>query len=203
MKRIVSAGWLVTALLAGDLERFTDIEPELIAANRPVLALRSVRAQKSDSSDAAALLLRHLQTMRGSKSPSSGASKELLTASMTRKRPCGPLPRGIGILLEKPEFIAPLRRLRYRDLLVATNAIEGFGSVSRPFVRPGVRRDFLDGRSAYALALDTLIEWREPGGNRDRPQVDFAHRPGDQLVVYGDWITETLRIWRDSRSGEG
>jgi len=95
-----------------------------------------------------------ITAMRGSNLRVAGASKELLTALDDKEATVRAVAARNWDPLRNRNSFSVRKAADDRDLLVGrTRSRDWFGI--GPFFRPGVARDFFDGRSAYALALDT------------------------------------------------
>jgi HEAT repeat protein len=85
--------------------------------------------------------------------------------------------------MQKPEFITPLRRAADdRDLLVASNAIEGLVRYEDHSTALQLRDIALMGGVLTSLALDTLIDWHDPEVLAIGRKLIIREAPGDQLA---------------------
>jgi HEAT repeat protein len=112
-----------------------------------------------------------------------GASKELLDAlSASDPTARAVAARELGAM-QKPVFIAPLRKAADdRDLLVASNAIEGLVRYEDHSTAPQLREIALMGGVLTSLALDTLIDWHDPEVLAIGRKLIIRDAPGDQLA---------------------
>src|SRR5579862_4028733 len=113
-------------LFAGDLDRFVDIKSNYTQRNTACLALRGNSEPDVIAAMRASLQNAQLQACAGTNLRVAGATAELLDAlSDSDAGARAVAARELGAI-QKPEFLAPLRKaVEDRDILVASNAIEG------------------------------------------------------------------------------
>jgi HEAT repeat protein len=168
---------------AGDLERFLDVKLDYTPRNAACLALRGNRDPEVILIMRASLADMNLQQCAATNLRVAGASGELLNALSDHE----PTVRAAGARelgsMQRPEFLAPLREaVNDKDLLVASNAIEGLVRYENHSSAPQLREVALMGGVMTSLALDTLVDWHDPEvaaiGRKlmDRPD------PGDKLA---------------------
>jgi hypothetical protein len=81
------------------------------------------------------------------------------------------------------EFLAPLRKAAEdRDLLVASNAVEGLVRFEDHASIPQLREIALLGGVLTSLAVDTLVDWHDPEVLGIARKLVTRKEPGDQLI---------------------
>jgi len=170
-------------LFAGNLEQFTDNSLNYTQRNEACLALRGDGKPEVIAAMRAALNNTHLQTCAGANLRAAGASGELMNALEDRD----PAARAVAArelgTMQKPEFRpALLKAAKDPDLLVATNAIEGLVRFEDHSSAPELREIALAGGVPTALAVETLIDWRDPEVLRIGRVLMTRKEPGDLLA---------------------
>ncbi len=175
----------VTALplLAGDLETFTDNALNATQRNTACLALRGNKTPEVVAAMRSAMVNTKLQACAGTNLRIAGRNEELLSA-LEEKDPSARAvaARELGTT-QKHEFLAPLRKAAEdRDLLVASNAVEGLVRYEDHSSAPQLREITMLGGVLTSLAIDTLVDWHDPEVlNIARKLIDHKE-PGDQLI---------------------
>jgi hypothetical protein len=84
---------------------------------------------------------------------------------------------------QKHEFLSPLRRAaENRDLLVASNAVEGLVRYQDHASIPQLREIAALGGVLTSLAIDTLVDWHDPEVLGIARKLVSNKEPGDQLI---------------------
>jgi HEAT repeat protein len=174
---------LALPLFAGNFEQFLDIKANYTMRNEACLALHGNSDPEIIAVMRASLENTQLQACAAANLRVAGASKELLDALMASD----PTARAVAArelgAMQKPEFITPLRRAADdRDLLVASNAIEGLVRYEDHSTAPQLRDIALMGGVLTSLALDTLIDWHDPEVLAIGRKLIIREAPGDQLA---------------------
>lgn len=173
----------VVPAFAGDLETFTDNALNATQRNTACLSLRGNKAPEVVAAMRSALDNSKLQACAGANLRIVDASEELLSG-LEEKDPTARAvaARELGTM-QKQEFIAPLRKAADdRDLLVASNAVEGLVRYEDHSTAPQLREIAMLGGVLTSLALDTLVDWHDPEVLGIARKL-IAHRePGDQLI---------------------
>jgi HEAT repeat protein len=171
-------------LAAGDLESFTDNALNYTQRNTACFALRGNRTPEVVAAMRAALDNNNLQQCAASNLRIAGAASELLGALQQDKDPTAraAAARELGTL-QKPEYIGVLGEAAGdRDPLVASNAIEGLMRYSDKSSAPELRRIARLGGIQTTLALDILIDWRDPEVITIARKLVASKEPADELV---------------------
>jgi hypothetical protein len=85
--------------------------------------------------------------------------------------------------MQKPEYLTALREAAGdRDVLVASNAIEGLMRYEDHSSAPQLREIALLGGMQTTLALDILIDWRDPAVVAIGRKLIAGKEPADELV---------------------
>jgi hypothetical protein len=171
-------------LFAGDFENFTDNSLNYTQRNTACFALRGNRAPETVAAMRQALDNSNLQACAGANLRVAGAAPELLNALEQDKDPTARAvaARELGTL-QKPEYLAPIRRAAEdRDVLAASNAIEGLMRYEDHSSAPQLREISLLGGVMTALALDILIDWHDPEVAAIGRTLIARKDPGDQLI---------------------
>jgi HEAT repeats len=181
--KIVLLFALTLPLLAGNFEQFLDIKANYTMRNEACLALRGNSDPEIVAAMRASLENTRLQACAAANLRVAGASKELLDAlSASDPTARAVAARELGAM-QKPVFIAPLRKAADdRDLLVASNAIEGLVRYEDHSTAPQLREIALMGGVLTSLALDTLIDWHDPEVLAIGRKLIIRDAPGDQLA---------------------
>jgi hypothetical protein len=131
----------------------------------------------------AALSNTRLQSCAGTNLRVAGESKELLSALGDPDSGARAVAaRELGAT-QKPEFLAPLRKAAEdRDILVASNAVEGLVRYENHSSAPQLREIALMGGVLTSLAVDTLIDWHDPEVLAIGRRLVERKEPGDQLI---------------------
>jgi HEAT repeat protein len=174
---------LTLPLFAGDLERFLDIKSNYTMRNEACLALRGDAGADVIAAMRAALENAQLQACAGANLRVAGAEQELLDAlSGSDPTARAVAARELGTM-QKPEFLTPLRKaVEDKDILVASNAIEGLVRYDDHSSAPQLRETALMGGVLTALTLDTLIDWRDPEVLTIGRKLIARDAPGDRLA---------------------
>jgi hypothetical protein len=176
---------LVAAMpvFAGDLETFTDNSLNASQRNTACLALRGNRTPEVIGAMRSALDNSKLQACAGANLRVAGAQGELLNALEDKDAAARAVAaRELGTL-QKPEFLRPLRRAAEdRDLLVASNAVEGLSRYEDHSSAPQLREISLMGGVLTSLAIDTLVDWHDPEALGIARKLILHKEPGDQLI---------------------
>jgi HEAT repeat protein len=170
-------------LFAGDIENFTDSSLNPTQRNAACLALRGNKAPEVVTAMRAAIDNINLQACAAANLRIIGADDQLLSA-LEDKDPSARAvaARELGAT-QKREFIAPLRKaVEDRDLLVATNAVEGLVRYEDHSTAPHLREIAMMGGVLTPLALDTLIDWHDPEVLTIGRKLIARKDPGDQLA---------------------
>lgn len=170
-------------LLAGDLETFTDNSLNPTQRNTACFAMRGDKSEEAIAAMRAALRDPGRQACAGRNLREAGAWKELLDA-LEDKEPSAraTAARELGAS-QKPEFVAALRKTAAdRDLLVATNALEGLVRYENRSSAPEIRDIAMSGGVLTSLAVDALIDWRDPEVASTGRKLMARGDPGDQLI---------------------
>jgi HEAT repeat protein len=170
-------------MFAGDFERFTDNSLNYTQRNTACLGLRGDKTPEAIAAMRKALDNSNLQACAGANLRIAGASNELLGALQD----ADPTARAVAArelgTLQKPEFLAALRAAADdRDLLAASNAIEGLVRYEDHSSARQLREIALMGGVLTALALDTLVEWHDPEVASIARKLMARKDPGDQLA---------------------
>src|SRR5580700_763393 len=117
---------LTVPLFAGDLDQFLDIKSNYTQRNTACLGLRGNAEPEVIAAMRASLENTQLQACAGANLRTAGAAKELLDALTDPDATVRAVAaRELGTM-QRPEFLVPLRNaVEDRDILVASNAIEG------------------------------------------------------------------------------
>jgi HEAT repeat protein len=176
----------VTAVLpvfAGDFETFTDNALNATQRNTACLALRGNKDPEVIAVMRSALDNSKLQSCAGTNLRIAGAHEQLLEA-MEDKDPTARAvaARELGST-GKHEFLAPLRKAAEdRDLLVASNAVEGLVRYEDHSSVPQLREIAMLGGVLTSLAIDTLVDWHDPDVLGIARKLVTHKEPGDQLI---------------------
>jgi HEAT repeat protein len=184
MKQILIAFAAALPLLAGDLETFTDNALNYTQRNAACFTLRGSKAPEVVEAMRIALENPSLQACAAANLRSAGAYAELLDALRSEKDPSAraAAARELGTT-EEAEFLAPLgEAARDRDVLVASNAIEGLMRYSDHSSAPQLREIALVGGIQTTLALDILIDWHDSSVVTIGRKLISSKNPADQLV---------------------
>jgi HEAT repeat protein len=174
---------IAVPLFAGDLDRFLDIKANYTMRNEGCLALRGNTDPEVIAAMKESMENSQLQACAGANLRVAGASKELLDALADSE----PTTRAVAArelgAMQKPEFLAPLRKAAEdRDILVASNAIEGLVRYEDHSSAPQLREIALMSGVLTTLALDTLIDWHDPEVLAIGRKLIDREAPGDQLA---------------------
>ena len=170
-------------LFAGGFDKFLDITANYTMRNEACLALRGNTDPEIIAAMRASLENTQLQACAAANLRAAGAAAELLDAlSAPDPTTRAVAARELGAM-QKPEFIAPLRKAAEdKDILVASNAIEGLVRYEDHSSAPQLREIALMGGVLTSLALDTLIDWHDGEVLSIGRQLIARDAPGDQLV---------------------
>ena len=171
-------------LTAGDFENFTDNAMNYTQRNTACFALRGNRTPEVVAAMRSALDNASLQSCAAANLRVAGASMELLNALQQDKDPAAraAAARELGTV-EKPQYLVPLREAAEdRDVLVASNAIEGLMRYEDRSSAPQLREIALLGGMQTSLALDILIQWRDPEVIKIARRLIARKEPADQLA---------------------
>ncbi len=173
----------VLPLFAGDFERFTDNSLNYTQRNAACLALRGIGTDEAIAAMRTALDNNSLQACAAANLRIAGASNELLGAL---KDP-DPTARAVAArelgAMRRPEFLPALRAAADdRDLLVASNAVEGLTRYEDHSSAPQLREIAMMGGVLTALALDTLVDWNDPEAPAIGRKLIARKDPGDRLA---------------------
>jgi HEAT repeat protein len=170
-------------LLAGDLEQFLDPQLNYTSRNSACLALRGKTGREVVTAMRAALENTQLQACAGTNLRIAGASVELLDGlSAPDPSVRAVAARELGTM-ENADFIVPLRKAAEdRDLLVASNAVEGLLRYTDHSTAPQLREIALMGGVMTTLALDALISWNDDAVLTIGRALIARAEPGDQLA---------------------
>jgi hypothetical protein len=174
---------LAVPLLGANLDRFLDIKSNYTQRNEACLLLRGNAEPAVIAAMRAALENTQLQACAGANLRIAGATKELLDAlSDSDAAARAVAARELGTT-QNPEFLASLRKAAEdKDILVASNAIEGLVRYEDHSSAPQLREVALMGGVLTTLALDTLIDWHDPGVLAIGRKLVGRDAPGDQLA---------------------
>jgi hypothetical protein len=174
---------LTLPLLAGDLEQFLDRQLNYTSRNTACLALRGNTGPEVVTAMRAALENTQLQACAGANLRIAGASTELLDGlSAPDPSVRAVAARELGTM-EKNDFIVPLRKAAEdKDLLVASNAVEGLLRYTDHSTAPQLREIALMGGVMTTLALDALISWHDEAVLTIGRALIARAEPGDQLA---------------------
>jgi HEAT repeat protein len=181
--KIVLLFALSLPLFASDFDQFLDIKANYTMRNEACLALRGNADPEIIAAMRVSLENSQLQACAAANLRAAGATRELLDA-LTAPDPSvrAAAARELGAI-QKPEFVAPLRKAADdRDILVASNAIEGLVRYEDHSTAPQLREIALMGGVLTSLALDTLIDWRDPQVLTIGRKLISRDAPGDQLA---------------------
>lgn len=171
-------------LVAGDFESFTDNALNYTQRNAACAALRGNRSPEVVEAMRTALDNTSLQSCAAAGLRAAGAASELLDALRTDKDPGAraAAARELGTM-QKPEFLPALREAAQdRDILVVTNAIEGLMRYQDHSSAPQLREVALLGGMQSTLALDILIDWRDPEVIAIGRKLMTSKEPADELI---------------------
>jgi HEAT repeat protein len=174
---------LAVPAFAGDFERFLDIKANYTARNTACFALRGNADPEIVAAMRASLENTQLQACAGANLRAAGAVDQLLDALDAPD----PTVRAVAArelgAMQKPELLAPLRHAADdRDVLVASNAIEGLVRYEDHSSAPQLREIALLGGVLTTLALDTLIDWHDPEALSLGRKLILREAPGDRLA---------------------
>jgi HEAT repeat protein len=174
---------LTLPAFAGDLDNFLDTRSNYTIRNEACLALRGNAEPEVIAAMRTALENVQLQACAGANLRAAGAAKELLDALSA----ADPTVRAVAArelgTMQMPEFLAPLRHaLEDKDVLVASNAIEGFVRYEDHASAPQLREAALMGGVLTTLALDALVDWHDPEVLAIGRKLMARDQPGDQLA---------------------
>jgi hypothetical protein len=176
---------LLAALPAfgGDIETFTDNGLNATQRNTACLALRGNKSPEVVAAMRSALENTKLQACAGANLRVAGAQEELLNALDDRE----PSARAVAArelgTMQNHQFLGALRKAADdRDLLVASNAVEGLVRYEDHSSAPALREIALLGGVLTSLALDTLVDWNDAGVLSIGRQLVLRKEPGDQLI---------------------
>jgi HEAT repeat protein len=173
----------VLPALGADLETFTDNALNATQRNTACLALRGNRQPEVVAALRSALDSPKLQACAGANLRIAEAVGELLNA-LEEKDPSARAvaARELGAM-QRPEFLAPLRKAAEdRDLLVASNAVEGLVRYEDHSSAPQLREIARLGGVLTSLAVDTLVDWHDAEVLPIARQLILHKEPGDQLI---------------------
>lgn len=174
---------LTLPAFGADLDRFLDIRSNYTQRNEACLSLRGNAEPEVIAAMRAALANTQLQACAGANLRIAGATKELLDAlSGPDAAARAVAARELGAT-QKPEFLAPVRKaVEDKDILVASNAIEGLVRYEDHSSAPQLREVALIGGVLTTLALDALIDWHDPEVLPIGRKLIAREAPGDQLA---------------------
>ena len=173
-----------TPLIAGDLETFTDNALNYTQRNTACFSLRGKKTPEVVLAMRSALENASLQACAAANLRAAGAYKELLNALQESKDPGAraAAARELGTA-QQPEFLGPLAEAaKDRDVLVASNAIEGLMRYADHSSAPQLREIALVSGIQTALALDILIDWQDPEVASLGRKLVARKNPADQLT---------------------
>jgi HEAT repeat protein len=170
-------------VFAGDFETFTDNSLNATQRNTACLALRGNTRPQVIAAMRAALDNSKLQACAGMDLRIAGAEGELLSALEDKD----PTARAVAArelgTTQKHEYLAPLRKAAEdRDLLVASNAVEGLVRYEDHASIPQLREIAMLGGVLTSLAIDTLVDWHDPAVLGIARKLVTQKEPGDQLI---------------------
>jgi HEAT repeat protein len=171
-------------LLGGDLETFTDNALNYTQRNTACFRLRGNRSPEAVASMLGAMENASLQACAAANLRSAGAYTELLGVLKQSKDPSAraAAARELGTA-QKAEYLPALGEAAGdRDVLVASNAIEGLMRYSDRSSASQLRKIALLGGIQSTLALDILIDWHDPEVIAIGRRLVSARNPADQLV---------------------
>ena len=171
-------------LMAGDLETFTDNALNYTQRNTACFSLRGNRTPEVVAAMRGALENASLQACAAANLRAAGAYNELLNALQEGKDPGAraAAARELGTT-QKAELLAPLAEAaKDRDVLVASNAIEGLMRYGDHTSAPQLREIALMGGIQTTLALDILIDWHDPEVISIGRKLVASKNPADELV---------------------
>jgi len=184
MKIVFAVAAAALPMLAGSFETFTDNSLNYTQRNTACFALRGNKEPETIAAMREALDNSNLQSCAGTNLRVAGAVSELLSALEQDKDPTARAvaARELGTL-QKPEYLAPLRKAAEdRDVLVASNAIEGLMRYEDRSSAPQLRQISMLGGVMTALALDILIDWHDTQVASIGRALMTHKEPGDELV---------------------
>jgi HEAT repeat protein len=174
---------LALPLIAGNFENFLDTKSNYTMRNEACLALSGNTEPEVIAAMRASLANTQLQACAGANLRVAGATKELLDAladSDAKVRAVAA--RELGTM-QKPEFLAPLRNAAGdKDILVASNAIEGLVRYADHSSAPQLRELAMMSGVLTSLALDALVDWRDPEVISIARKLIRREAPGDRLA---------------------
>jgi HEAT repeat protein len=170
-------------VFAGDFETFTDNSLNATQRNTACLALRGNKTPQVMAAMRSALDNSKLQACAGMNLRIAGAEGELLSALEDKD----PTARAVAArelgTTQKHEYLAPLRKAAEdRDLLVASNAVEGLVRYEDHASVPQLREIAMLGGVLTSLAIDTLVDWHDPAVLGIARKLVTHKEPGDQLI---------------------
>jgi HEAT repeat protein len=171
-------------LMAGDLETFTDNALNYTQRNTACFSLRGNRAPEVIVAMRTALDNASLQACAAANLRAAGATAELLSALQQDKDPAAraAAARELGTV-QKAEFLGALAEAaKDRDVLVASNAIEGLMRYADHSSAPQLREIALFGGIQTSLALDILIDWHDAEVIGIGRKLIQGKNPADQLA---------------------
>ncbi len=174
----------VSAVQAGNLERFTDSSLNTTQRNGACLDLRGDKSAEVVAAMRSALSDIRLQSCAGENLRLAGASAELVDALGERDASARAVAaRELGSM-QKREFIPALRKAADdQDLLVSSNALEGLVRYEDHSTAPQLREIALSGGMLTSLAVNALSDWNDPEIlGIARKLVDHKD-PGEQLIA--------------------
>ncbi|MES1262342.1 MAG: HEAT repeat domain-containing protein [Acidobacteriota bacterium] len=179
------ATFFIAALpaLGADFETFTDNALNATQRNTACQALRGNKQTDVIAAMRSALDNPKLQACAGANLRIAGAVDELLSG-LTEKDPAARAvaARELGAM-QKPEFLVPLRKAAEdRDLLVASNAVEGLARYADHSSAPQLREVAQLGGVLTSMAVDTLVDWHDAEVLPIARQLVTHKEPGDQLI---------------------
>jgi len=183
MKRFALLLLTALPLFAGDFETFTDTSLNATQRNTACFALRGNNQPEVVAAMRAALGDSKLQACAGANLRIAKAWDQLLSG-LEEKDPTARAvaARELGTS-QKHEFLAPLRKAAGdRDLLVASNAVEGLVRYEDHSSVPQLREICLLGGVLTSLAIDTLVDWHDPEVLSIARKLITQKEPGDQLI---------------------
>jgi HEAT repeat protein len=175
---------LALPLFGGDLENFTDNSLNYTQRNSACFNLRGNKTPETVAAMRSALDNPNLQACAASNLRIAGAHTELLDALQRDKDPGAraAAARELGET-RKPEYLAALRTAAEdRDPLVSSNAVEGLLRYQDHSSAPQLREIALMGGMASTLAVDILIDWRDPEIASIGRKLMAHPDPGDQIA---------------------
>ena len=169
--------------ISGDINTFTDNSLNATQRNTACVALRGVKTPEVIAAMRSALDSVKLQACAGTNLRVAGANEELLNALEDKD----PTARAVAARelgsTQKHEFLVPLRKAAEdKDLLVASNAVEGLVRYEDHASIPQLREIAMLGGVLTSLAIDTLVDWHDPEVLVIARQLITRKEPGDQLI---------------------